>query len=99
MLLLDEATSAMDVSRRIRIFKVLDELNRKKGLTVLAVMHDINLAALFCKRLLFMKDGAIAAEGPTNEVLTREVLESVYETRVLVREMEGAGKKQVVFLP
>ena len=54
ILLLDEATSALDAAHKIRIFDLLKEKNRQ-GLTVLAVMHDINLAALYCQRLIFFK--------------------------------------------
>jgi len=99
IIVLDEATSAMDVHRKLQIFKVLDKLNREENLTVLAVSHDINLAALFCRRMVFLKDGLIEADGPTEEVLTEQVLEKIYETRVVVREIEAARKKQVFFLP
>ncbi len=99
VLLLDEATSAMDIHRKLQIFKVLESLNREESLTVMAVLHDINLAALFCRRIIFLKEGNIAAEGPTGEVLTPEVLEDIYQTRVMVQEIGGEGKKQVFFLP
>lgn len=99
ILLLDEATSAMDINRKLAIFRVLDRLNRENGLTILAVLHDVNLAALFCRRLVFLKEGRIVADGATEEVLTPEVLQSVYDTSVLVQEIPGTGKRQVVFLP
>lgn len=99
LLLLDEATSAMDVHRKLQTFNTLDHLNRENSLTILAVLHDINLAALFCQRLIFMKDGLIVADGPTGSVLQGDILESVYQTRVLIQEVEGIGKRQVVFLP
>lgn len=99
ILVLDEATSAMDIHRKLQIFRVLDRLNREDRVTVFAVLHDINLAALFCRRLLFMKDGRIEADGPTDRALTPEILENIYETRVLVQEIGEAGKKQVIFLP
>lgn len=99
VLILDEATSAMDIHRKLQIFRVLDRLNREENLTVFAVMHDINLAALFCRRLLFLKDGVVEADGPVSEVLTPEVLEGIYRTRVVVQDIEDAGKKQVIFLP
>lgn len=99
LLLLDEATSAMDVHRKLQIFKVLDQLNRKDGVTIVAVLHDVNLAALFCRRLLFLKDGRIAADGETHRILVPEVLEAVYETTVVVHELPGLQKRQVVFLP
>jgi iron complex transport system ATP-binding protein len=99
ILLLDESTSAMDIHRKLHIFKVLENLNREQGLTVLTVLHDINLAALFCRRLIFLRNGEKVADGPPHEVLTAEILEEVYRTRVLVHEIAEVGKKQVVFLP
>jgi iron complex transport system ATP-binding protein len=99
ILLLDEATSAMDIHRKLQIFRVLEGLIQQDGLTVLTVLHDVNLAALFCKRLIFLKGGEVIADGPTSEVLIPEVLEKVYETSVLVQEIAGTGKRQVVFLP
>lgn len=100
VLLLDEATSAMDIHRKIQIFNVLQKLNREENLTVFAVLHDVNLAALFCRRLIFLKDGVVEADGVTDDVLTPEVLERIYQTRVIVQEIdEACKKKQVIFLP
>jgi iron complex transport system ATP-binding protein len=99
ILLLDEATSAMDVHRKLQVFRVLERLNREEGLTVLAVLHDVNLAALFCQRMIFLKEGEIVADGPTEEVLNAEILEKVYQTRVWVQDVPMTGKQQVVFLP
>lgn len=99
ILLLDEATSAMDIHRRLQIFRALQDLNRECGLTVLTVLHDVNLAALFCRRIIFIKDGRLVADGSTDSVLNPDILEEVYQTRVLVQEIEGTGKRQVVFLP
>jgi iron complex transport system ATP-binding protein len=99
IMLLDEATSAMDISRKLQIFRVLEMLNHEEGLTIMAVMHDINLAALFCKRLLLLKDGRVVADGDTPSVMTAETLKVVYDTDVLVQEVSATGTKQVVFLP
>ena len=99
VLLLDESTSAMDVNRKLETFRTLEGLSARKEATILAVLHDINLAALFCRRLIFLKDGRVAADGPPRSVLVPEVLEEVYRAKVLVHEVEGIGRKQVVFLP
>jgi iron complex transport system ATP-binding protein len=99
VLLLDEAVSAMDIHRKLQIFRVLRQLNEERALTVLSVLHDVNLAALFCHRLILINEGRVVADGPTECVLTSETLEAVYRTRVVVREIEGTGKRQVVFLP
>lgn len=97
VLLLDEATSAMDIHRKLQVFRVLEQLHRENGLTILAVLHDVNLAALFCHRLIFLKDGAVVADGETNTVLIPPILEEVYEARALIHEVPAAGGRQVVF--
>jgi len=99
ILLLDEATSAMDIHRKLQVFRVLNTLNRDEGLTVISVLHDINLAALFCRRLLLLKEGLILADDQTEKVMTSETLKRVYDAEVLVHEVAETGKRQVVFLP
>jgi iron complex transport system ATP-binding protein len=99
VLLLDEATSAMDIHRKLQIFKVLEQLHVENGLTVLAVMHDVNLAAMFCERIIFLKEGCVVADGAPESVLIPEILEEVYETRVLIQEVPNIRKLQVVFMP
>ncbi len=99
VLLLDEATSAMDIHRKLQIFGLLERLNREEGLTVLAVLHDVNLAALFCRRMIFLKEGRVVADGPTESVVNAEILEAVYQARAVVQEIGQTGKRQVVFLP
>jgi iron complex transport system ATP-binding protein len=99
ILLLDEATSSMDVHRKLQMFTLLEGRNRREGLTVVAVLHDVNVAAYFCRGLIFLKDGAVAHQGPTEEVLTPEVLAEVYRTEAVVREIPGRGRLQVAFLP
>jgi len=98
LLLLDEATASMDVHRKIDAFDLLALVNRE-GTTVLAVMHDLNLAALYCRRLLFLRDGRVHADGPTEEVFRREVIEAVYETPAEVFTHPATGRPHAVFLP
>jgi iron complex transport system ATP-binding protein len=99
ILLLDEATSAMDIHRKLQTFKVLEHLHKDNKLTVAAVMHDVNLAALFCHRMIFIRDGCIVADGASDSVLVPEVLEEVYQTRVAIQDIPDIGKRQVVFIP
>jgi iron complex transport system ATP-binding protein len=99
ILLLDEATSAMDVHRRLQAFSLFERLNRERRLTVLSVMHDVNLAALFCRRIMFLKEGRVFADGATAEILTADIVEQVYETRAMISEIAEIGKLQVTFLP
>jgi iron complex transport system ATP-binding protein len=99
ILLLDEATSSLDVRKKLEIFEVLQWLNQTKGLTVLCAMHDLNLSALFCQRLLFLKDGGIVQDGPTEAVFTPEVLAQVYETPMEVIRHPAHQRPYAVLLP
>jgi iron complex transport system ATP-binding protein len=99
ILLLDEATSSLDVRHKLEIFEMLTRLNRDEGLTILAVMHDLNLATQYCRRLIFLKDGGIFRDGETVAACTPEVLEAVYDTPVLVQCHPATGRPCVHFLP
>lgn len=99
LLFLDEATASLDVRRKLEVFDLLKDLNRTRGLTVLAVMHDVNLATQYCQRLIFLKDRAIYRDGTTFSACRPEVLETVYETPVLVEPHPATGRPCVHFLP
>jgi iron complex transport system ATP-binding protein len=99
ILLLDEATSSLDVRKKLEIFEILKFLNETRGLTVLCAMHDLNLAALYCRRLMFLKDGGIAQDGPTASVFTPEVLAQVYETPMEVVLHPVHQRPYAVMLP
>lgn len=99
LLLLDEATSSLDVCKKLQIFELLKHLNQTQGLTVLCAMHDLNLAALYCERLLFLKDGGILRDGPTEEVFTPSVLTQVYETPMEVNRHPAHQRPYAVLLP
>lgn len=98
ILIMDEGTAAMDVHRKIDAFDILKRKNRE-GMTVLCVMHDLNLAALYCDRLVFMKAGRIAADGPTGDVFTSETIEEVYKTPVRILKHPSLERPQAFFLP
>jgi iron complex transport system ATP-binding protein len=99
ILYLDEATASLDVRRKLEVFDLLTHLNQSKGLTVLAVMHDLNLATQYCRRLILLKDGGIFRDGGTASVCVPEVIEAVYETPVLVQNNPVTGCPYVHFLP
>ena len=99
ILLLDEATSSLDVRKKLEIFEILKLLNETRGLTVLCAMHDLNLAALYCRRLIFLKDGGILEDGPTGEVFTPEVLGRVYDTPMEVGRHPAHGRPYALMLP
>jgi iron complex transport system ATP-binding protein len=99
MLFLDEATSSLDVRKKLEIFEVLKNLNETRGLTVLCAMHDLNLAALYCRRLMFVKDGRIVRDGPTEQVFTPDILGEVYETPMEVQWHPSHHRPFAVMVP
>jgi len=99
ILLLDEATSSLDVRKKLEIFELLRRLNETRGLTVLCAMHDLNLAALYCRRLMFIKEGRIAVDGLTDQVFTPKVLGEIYETPMEVVWHPAHQRPYAVMLP
>lgn len=77
-LLLDEPTASLDPRHQWELMQAAARLAHEAGVAVLVVMHDVNLAARWCDRLLLMTDGAAVASGSPAEVLTAAHLERVY---------------------
>jgi len=79
ILLLDEPTSALDLKHQIAIYDILKRAQRERALTILSVTHDVNLACMFCDRLILLKDGKIMNDGPSNEVVSEQGMNALYE--------------------
>jgi iron complex transport system ATP-binding protein len=89
LLLLDEPTTHLDLKYQITMLELVQHLNRERGLTVFASMHDLNLAARYFPRLVLFQRG-IVADGPPVEVLQSRLLSRVYEVPVEVGILHGA---------
>jgi len=96
VLLLDEPTSHLDIGHQLSILDLIARLNRQLGMTILAVFHDLNLAAEYCQRLLMLDRGRVAALGAPRDVLTSQMIARVYQTAVLVQPNPWSGKPHVV---
>ncbi len=83
-LLLDEATSNLDIFHSLSIMSVIRKRVEKEGLTVIAAIHDINLAAVFCSDTMFMDRGRPRAAGPTEELIRAELISEVYGVEAAV---------------
>jgi len=70
LLLLDEATSFLDIRHQMDICRIVRRLNRERGVTVVMVEHDLNLAAMLAERVVLLAEGRLFADGPPEEVLT-----------------------------
>lgn len=97
LLLLDEPTSHLDISHQILILNLIRRLNRTLGITVLMVIHDLNLAGEYCDELILFEKGHIFTHGKSSDVLTYTNIESVYKTVVVTGKNPVSGKP-VVFL-
>jgi iron complex transport system ATP-binding protein len=84
VLLLDEPTAFLDLQHQIEICSVLRRLTDERGLTVVIVSHDLNLASQYCDRVAMLKEGRISSVGSPSEVMSVEVLREVYGCDVLV---------------
>jgi iron complex transport system ATP-binding protein len=84
VLLLDEPTTHLDLRHQTRLHDVARHRCRDDGLAVLTVMHDVNLAAAYCDRLILLDGGRVACAGPPAAVLDGAVLERVFGTRLWV---------------
>lgn len=76
---LDEPVSSLDIRNQIEILRQLMRLNQENGISVVMVLHDVNLAAAYCDRLIMLKAGQVVYAGDTNCALTEERLEELYE--------------------
>lgn len=97
VLLLDEPTAHLDIRYQLEMMELIADLNRQ-GLTVIAALHDLNLASMFSRLLILLSEGHIASMGTPEEVLTRERLRDVYRADVELRPHPVTGKPLVTVL-
>lgn len=95
LLVLDEPTNHLDVRHQFELMNLI----RGLGLTTLAALHELPLAAHYCDRLYLLRNGALVAQGTPAQVLTPETIAEVYGVRAQVRLSERTGKPMIEFLP
>ncbi len=96
VLLLDEPTSHLDISFQFEIMDLVRGLNRDHGLTVLAVLHDLNLAGHYCDTLALVGQGEVREIGPPETVITPANIRSVYGAEVWVRKHPASHRPYVI---
>ncbi|MBO8157303.1 MAG: ABC transporter ATP-binding protein [Bacillaceae bacterium] len=80
LLLLDEPTTYLDIGHQISILRLVQTWQNETDLTVIMVLHDLNLASQFCDQLLLLHRGKVVKIGTSKEVIKKDMLEKVYET-------------------
>lgn len=96
ILILDEATSNLDIHHQLDILELVHWLNREEGITVISVMHDLNMAARFCDKLVLIDGGYVIKEGTPEEVLSEDILKRVYDMEMVVRDNKLLSSKEIV---
>ncbi len=95
-IILDEPVSSLDITHQVRLMQLLDKLRVEKKKTIVAILHDINLAATFCTDLILMKDGQVIKEGATEEVLTELALRDLYGIDFDLIKVPGSDTPHIV---
>ena len=86
ILLLDEPTTFLDIRYQLQFLDLLKRLNREQDLSIITVIHDVNLAARYCDRLAVIKDGELLAIDKPREVLTKELMKKAFQVETCTME-------------
>lgn len=92
LLLLDEPLSALDISHQHAAMALLAKVCAERAVSVVIILHDINLAALFCDWIIALKSGKVAAEGTPDAIMTAPTLQAIFDVPMLVAPHPGTGK-------
>lgn len=89
VLFLDEPTTYLDIRYQLQILKLIRQLNREYGITIVMVLHDINQSLYYSDEIVAMKDGKMIAHGLPEEILTSELVKEVYDVELDIRSVDG----------
>jgi len=96
VLLLDEPTAFLDIRHQVAVYDLVRTLSQQHHLAVVAILHDLNLAALYCDRLALLKSGRLFCLGTPEQVLTYVNIKAVYETEVYIGLNDITGKVHIL---
>lgn len=99
ILILDEPTSALDLDHQLKVMAMLEKTCATQDLAVCLVSHDLNLAALFCHRLLLLSGGHPLAQGAPEAVLRPDILAQAYGVNTLVDREPTRGRPRITLIP
>jgi len=96
IILLDEPISNLDIKHQVEILRIVKSLVQERQITVICVLHDLNLAAYYCDHLILLSNGQVYKEGSALEVLNPETIREVYGLKVNVMRHPGTGIPYVI---
>ena len=91
IILLDEPTTYLDMAYQLEVLNLVRELNHDKGVTVIMVLHDINLASRFSDELIMMRKGQVIAQGPPRTTMTHDNLKKVFDVDATLIDLPGSN--------
>lgn len=91
-LLLDEPISALDIGHQLEVLALTHDLCREKGITIITVLHDVNMAARFCDEIIALHSGRLIAQGTPEDVMTPGELARIYDVRMDVMRQPSNGR-------
>lgn len=89
IIILDEPTSSLDLHNQLFILKIIEDLAKRDNLTIIMIIHDLNLASMFCSKLVMLKEGKIFAQGNSADVLIEENISKVYKVSSKISIEDG----------
>ena len=95
ILVLDEPTNHLDIKYQLQLLSIVKSL----GIGVLAALHDLSLAAMYCNKLYVLKDGKVVTSGAPNDILTPELIRDVYEIECDIKEDPRTGYLSITYFP
>lgn len=99
VILLDEPTTYLDIGYQVQLLDTVRRWQRDRGLTVVAVLHDLNLASLYCDQIIALHKGGIAAIGTPSDVLNVAFIREVYQTEASIVTHPLTGTPQILLQP
>ncbi|MCR8979545.1 ABC transporter ATP-binding protein [Brevibacillus laterosporus] len=99
IVLLDEPTTYLDIHYQVQFMDVVQEWQQDCGVTVVSVLHDLNLASLYCDRIIVLHDGRISAEGTPTEMMTTKRLSDVFQVNTAIVPHPKTERPQVLVCP
>jgi len=99
LLFLDEPSSHLDLNYGLEVFDILERLQTEKGKTILATEHNINLVIPYARKIIFLKEGKIQAQGDPAEMITRDKIKDVFRAEVDIRENRYSKLPEISLIP
>ncbi|ATO50473.1 ABC transporter ATP-binding protein [Brevibacillus laterosporus] len=99
IVLLDEPTTYLDIHYQVQFMDVVQEWQQDCGVTVVSVLHDLNLASLYCDRIIVLHDGRISDEGTPTEMMTTKRLSDVFQVNTAIVPHPKTERPQVLVCP